>query len=178
MHDPRAEDELVAGLDAAALADPVGRLLGLPHADLRDWQVTPLGIGIGNPVSLGVYRVAGTIEHGRTAVSWSLVLKVVQSPANLGLSDIGEGPDQSHWNYWRREPLLFASNVLDDLPVGFGAPRFYGWSERPGNVAWLWLEDLTDGKSEWSPAQFEHAAFQIGRFNGRYLARVELPAHP
>jgi hypothetical protein len=178
MGDPQADDATVPGLDAAALADPVARLLGRPHTRVRDWHVAALGVGIGNPVSLGVYRVRGTIEDDSTPVSWSLVLKVVQSPANLGFSNMGEGPDQSHWNYWRREPLLLASDVLKDLPVGFDAPRFYGWSEHPGDVAWLWLEDLTDGKSGWSPEQHEFAAFQLGRFNGVYLAGCELPTHP
>jgi hypothetical protein len=105
-------------------------------------------------------------------------LKVAQSPANVGITNMGEGPDESHWNYWRREPLLFASGLLDDLPAGFVAPRFYGWSERPGNRSWLWLEDVTESRTNWSPERYELAAFHLGRFNGTFLRGRDLPTFP
>lgn len=178
MAEKRSRLAVVDGLDIEVLATPVGRCLGSSTARIDAWEVTALGIGVGNPVSLGVYRVTGTAEDGGAMIPWSLILKVAQSPANLGLTDLGEGSDESHWNYWRREPLLFASGLLEDLPPGLTAPRFYGWSERPGNISWLWLEDVADGRSTWSPARYERAAFHVGRFNGVYLTGKELPAYP
>lgn len=177
MVEEQAGHEVVDGLDDEALAIPVGRCLSSSTAKICAWTVEALGIGVGNPVSLGVYRVTGTAEDERGIHPWSLILKVAQSPANVGMTDMGEGPDESHWNYWRREPLLFASGLLNDLPAGFVAPRFYGWSERPGNRSWLWLEDVADSRTNWSPARYELAALHLGRFNGAYLAQRDLPAY-
>lgn len=166
------------GLDDEVLAIPVGRRLSSSTIQIRAWSVQALGIGVGNPVSLGVYRVTGTAEDERGVRPWSLILKVAQSPGNVGMTNMGEGPDESHWNYWRREPLLFDSGLLDDLPAGFAAPRFYGWNERPGNRSWLWLEDVAESRTNWSPARYELAAFHLGRFNGASLTTRDLPAQP
>lgn len=169
---------VVEQLNTEVLTLPVTRCLGSPTAEIRNWSARSLGIGVGNPVSLGVFRVTGTaVDRGMTR-PWSMILKVAQSPANIGLTDLGEGPDESHWNYWRRELLLFASGLLDDLPSGFAAPRYYGGSERSGNTSWLWLEDLTEARTEWSPERLELAALHLGHFNGGYLAGKEVPAFP
>ena len=98
------------------------------------WQVAPLGGGFGNPVSLGLYRVSGQGHDGGRDFDWSLVLKMVQSPANVGMAQLGGGDDMTHWNYWRREALLHASSLLAGLPPGLEAPRCYGVAERPGDV--------------------------------------------
>jgi len=123
MAEKQSRHAVVDGLDDDVLATPVGRCLRSSTARIDAWEIAALGIGVGNPVSLGVYRVTGTAEDGGTMIPWSLILKVAQSPANLGLTDWGEGADESHWNYWRREPLLFASGLLEDLPPGLTAPR-------------------------------------------------------
>ncbi len=100
--------------------------------------------GFGNPVSLGLYRFEGTGQDRDQAVPWSVILKLIQSPANVGWVDMGEGEDQTHWNYWKRETLVYQSDLLETLPEGMVAPRCFGWVELPGNIAGLWLEDVVD----------------------------------
>lgn len=66
-----------------------------PSLKIQDWRVSRLGGDLGNPVSIGLYRFAGVGQDGAERVNWSVVLKILQSPANVG------------WNYWRRELLIY-----------------------------------------------------------------------
>ncbi|MFO7680046.1 MAG: phosphotransferase [Chloroflexota bacterium] len=148
-----------------------------PTLSAQDWKVRQLGGGLGNPVSVGLYRFAGVGQDGDEPVDWSVVLKIVQSPANVGWENMGEGTDQSHWNYWRRELLIYQSGLLQSLPDGLTAPRCYGATELPGHIALLWLEDIQDAYAgEWPLARYGLAARHLGRLNGQYM--VERPSYP
>jgi hypothetical protein len=164
-----------SAVDEAALILPVRQLLRSSTATILDWQQTNLGVGFGNPVSLGVYRFSGTASDEGVVVPWSLILKVAQSPANVGFVDFGEGPDQSHWNYWQRELLLFQSGLLENLPGGVAAPGFYGGLQLPGNIIWLWLEDVSTVGPAWTSDRYVLAAYHLGCFNGAYITDRPLP---
>lgn len=166
-------------VDQENLSAPVRRLLQSATVEVADWQVRRLGGGFGNPVSLGLYRYAGKGRDRGQHLPWSLVLKVAQSPSNVGASDMGEGEDQTHWNYWKREMHVYESDLLDSLPGGLVAPRCFGIEERPGNIVWLWLEEVVDiYKPSWSLDRYALAARHFGRFNGVYLSAPSLPAYP
>ena len=146
---------------------------------LGDWRVTPMAGGLGNPVSAGLFRVAGDGQAAGESVAWSAVLKVIQSPANLGHSNLGEGDDVTHWNYWRRELLLYRSGFLDTLPDGLSAPRFFGAGELPGDVACLWLQEVGDDDPDgWSLARYALAARHLGRLNGAHVGGQPWPQWP
>lgn len=146
------------------------RAAGRDDLELGAWRVTPMAGGLGNPVSAGLFRVAGDGRDGEELFPWSAVLKVIQSPANVGQSNIGESDDVTHWNYWRRELLLYRSGFLDSLPDGLAAPRFFGAGELPGDVAYLWLEEVADDYPDgWPLARYALAARHLGRLNGAHL---------
>jgi hypothetical protein len=169
----------VEAIDRGTLTDPVRRMLQSSTAEVLEWQVRPLRGGFGNPVSLGLYRFAGEAQDRGCVVPWSLVLKVAQSPANVGASDMGEGEDETHWNYWKREMYVFQSDLLESLPPGLAAPRCYGVEDRPGDIVWLWLEEVADIYSRaWSLDRYGLAARHFGRFNGGYLSDPSLLNHP
>src|SRR5207248_11198117 len=65
----------------AALAGYARQALGSETAELADWHARRLAYSEVNPVSGGLYRLAGTARDGGTSVPWSLVLKVVRAPA-------------------------------------------------------------------------------------------------
>ncbi len=65
---------------------------------------------------------------------------------------MGEGEDQTHWNYWKRETLVYQSDLLETLPEGMVAPRCFGWVELPGNIAGLWLEDVVTPTAVFGPS--------------------------
>ncbi|MGD9030993.1 MAG: hypothetical protein PVG25_14400 [Anaerolineae bacterium] len=167
-------------IDARTLTAPVRSALRSDTVEIDDWQSSPLGVGVGNPVSLGLHRFSGTAHDRGEPLTWSLVLKMAQSPANVGALDMGEGDDPTHWNYCKRELYLYQSDLLDHLPPGLAAPRCFGAEERPGDVIWLWLEEISaaqDG-APWPLERYGLAARHFGRFNGAYLAERPLPAYP
>jgi hypothetical protein len=174
--------ELVNNLPAiepASLLEPLRRLTNSATAEPMAWQVEQLGGGFGNPVSLGLYRVSGQAMDSECVFSWSLILKAAQSPANVGMPDLGGGDDPAHWNYWRRECRLYPSGLLDRLPPGVAAPCHYGIEDRPGNVFWLWLEEITDSyQGNWPVARYGLAARHLGRLSAVYLTGRQLADYP
>jgi hypothetical protein len=132
---------------------------------LQNWQMTQFAGGFGNPVSLGLYRFEGTGQDRDDLVPWSVILKLIQSPANVGWVDMGEGDDPTHWNYWKRETLVYQSDLLEDLPEGMVAPRCFGVVELPGDIAGLWLEDVADScGGVWSLDRYALTARHLCRF--------------
>lgn len=161
------------------LTDIARQAAGVDGIDLQEWRVDQIGGGLGNPVSVGLYRVQGTGRAGDESVHWSTILKVIQSPANAGWSNMGEGEDQSHWNYWKRELLIYQSGLLDGLPDGLLAPRCYATIELAGNIACLWLEDVADAdESAWPLDRYALTARHLGRLNGRFIAERRVPDYP
>jgi len=119
-----------------------------------------------------VHRVTGTAQ-GRM---WSMVLKVVQDPATIGLDFIGSYP--GHYNYWQREPLLHAAGFFQGLPDAFSYPRGLGVVRPTTQQTWLWLEDVPDDGSPWDHGRLADAAYRAGRFHGSYLVDAVLPDLP
>ena len=168
---------VLAAIDAAVLAPVVRQSLGRRSIEIDDWRVSQLGGGAGNPVSVGLYRFEGIGQDHAERVPWSVILKVIQSPANVGWENMGEGDDPTHWNYWKREVRLYPSGLLDDLPEGLAVPRCFGTAELPGNTAWLWLEDIRDaGSDDWTLERYALTARHLGRLNAHFLTARPLPA--
>ena len=93
-----------------------------------------------------------------------------------GLADgrTGSG-DPGDWNYWKREPLAYASGVLATLPPGIAAPICYGVDQDAGDRATIFLEAVPEKQSAWSFETYRRAADGLGRFNGAYLAGEPCP---
>ncbi len=167
---------ILASIDATALAPIARQVARRNDLEVDNWQVRQVGGGIGNPVSLGIYRFEGVATDGDRA-SWSVILKLLQSPANVGWTNMGEGDDQTHWNYWKRELLVYELGFLEALPPGLVAPQCYGTFELPGDVAGLWLEDLgLVADARWSLEDYALAARHLGRFNGAYASPDAQPS--
>ena len=173
-------------IDPATLTPIVRRALQRDGAVVDEWRVEPLYVpgAVFNLGNGGVYRLAGSASDGGAPVAWSLVVKVLRSPAGMVLPN-GQvitperAEDLTLFGYWKREALAYASGLLDDLPDGLAVPRLYGSTERPGPSIWLWLEEVadTDGGT-WPPARYGLAARHFGAFNGAYLAGRPLPDAP
>jgi hypothetical protein len=169
---------ILSSINASTLRPIVRQVAQRDDLEVTEWHVREVGGGVGNPVSLGVYRFEG-MATGGDRVPWSAILKLLQSPANAGWVNMGEGDDQTHWNYWKRELLVYRSAILSALPPGLAAPRCYGAVELPGDVAILWLEDLGSlSGARWSLDQFALAARHLGRFNGAYASPDSQPSFP
>jgi hypothetical protein len=167
---------VLQSIDSSTLTPIVRQALRRDAFQILDWRTRQLGGGMGNPVSVGLYRFEGTGQDQAERMAWSVILKIIQSPANVGATNMGEGDDQTHWNYWKRELLVYPSGLLETLPEGLAAPRCFGVRELPGNLAWLWLEDIVDvEEGAWSLERYARIARLLGRFNGRYVSSHPLP---
>lgn len=176
----------IQSLDRTTLTALARKAAGTDTLEIGDWNIQLITYDATNPVSGGVYRVAGSGNDAGRSVSWSLILKIVQSPE-------GAEPRPGYWPgvflptdgldsppmYWKREPLAYQSGLLDDLPAGPAAPRCFAVLEQSPSIYWLWLEEIADAYAgRWTLARYADTARQLGRFNGAYLAGRPLPDHP
>ena len=154
------------------LRELVPEALGEPQAVVGEWEAVPLKGRFGAlDVARSVFNIRGMARVGVAERPWSLVLKVLGPSAVPG--------DPTVMRYWKREMLLYSSGLLDDLPTGLRAPRFYGCDEPADSVVWLWLEHIReDGERAWPIARWALAARHLGRFNGAYLVGRSLPRAP
>jgi len=163
--------ERLAALTPERLRDVVRVALSEPEATVVGWNAAPLRGGSGAGALGGesaIFALTGTARVDAADRPWSAVLKV--------LAPVPSRDDPTHIRYWKREPLLYRSGLLDTLPDGFRAPRCYGCDELADGTVWLWLE-LIRGDSEptWPLARWALAARHLGRFNGAYLTKRPLP---
>ena len=166
-------------INDSKLAAIVRQSLKRDNFHIQGWKARKLDGGMGNPVSLGLYRFEGVgVDQGEW-IDWSIILKVIQSPAIRGYVNNMDGDDPAHWDYWKRELLVYQSGWLDTLPEGIAAPRCYEAVELPGNMAGMWLEDVHDSFSgNWPLYRYALTARHLGRLNGTYISRRELPSYP
>ena len=74
----------------------------------------------------------------------------------------------TEFSYWQREPLLYRSGLLDDLPGGVAAAHCYAVDEVAPKVFWLWLEDVADADGgTWTLSRYTEVARHLGQFNGK-----------
>jgi hypothetical protein len=101
-------------------------------------------------------------------VSWSAILK--KSRGNIGRGDISGGV---------REPIVYASNFISDLPCRLTSPRCLDITRRSNEPDWIWLEDVQGSdQGDWSLDRFSDAAFYLGQFNGTTLDKKRQPDWP
>ncbi|MHB8577794.1 MAG: protein kinase family protein [Dehalococcoidia bacterium] len=152
--------------------DVARRLLNAGEAVVTTWRIDPIAYRVVNPVSAGLFRVSGVALGAADRAIWSAVLKLVRPGGQSSLAP--ESVD-----YWRRESLVYASDLLAGLPEGFRAARCFGVNDRPDGTAGIWLEDVRDRfDRRWPLSHYPPVARHIGRFNGAYLAGRPLPADP
>ncbi len=182
--------EQLQRLDPGTLAPIVSRALGSDSAELLSWhsRLHEHAARAGNITTGGVYRVSGqAIDRGVTC-SWSLIVKLLISPAGMvvpGGHMISEqmAEDPSRFSYWRREANAFASGRLDELAGSVVAPRCFGITEgptalpgqpvRPGQQIWLWLEDLGNSTTPATPdTDYARLGRHLGLFNGSSIGYV------
>jgi hypothetical protein len=143
---------VIQSINLAVLTPIVCKSLHLDRFEIQSWKVSPIKQGAGNPVNLGLYRFEGTgQDQDDNRIPWSVILKIIQSPANAGVVNFGEAADPTHWNGWKREEPVYSSELLETLPNGMAAPSCFGKEELPGNIIRLWLEDVQGTSHEYWP---------------------------
>jgi hypothetical protein len=163
-------------LDATRLTPIVRKLFHSEAVELLDWQIVPIKFDIINLMTSGLFRVIGTAYHNNTLMPWSIVLKIVQQTPMLR-EEIWKAPDSIL--YFKRESLAYQSDFRASLPDCIVMPRCFDVTEQPGNIDWLWLEDITDDyPSGWPRERFALTARHLGLFSGRHCSGPPSPDYP
>jgi Ser/Thr protein kinase RdoA (MazF antagonist) len=137
---PREELEAVFGAAEAVDVEPLG------HA-------TPAA-------TAGVWRVQTADD--------AAILKVVRHDPD-GNERWPSAEDEADPYYWRREPLVYSSGLLDRLGGGVRAPRCRLCRERDDGTVALWLDDA-GAHPAWTVERFRRIAADLGRLQGRAAA--------
>jgi hypothetical protein len=150
------------GSDAQA-SGPVG----------HDCPVEPLTHNAGNAATGGIWRVdrAGT----------PAVLKIARPPAipPNGAPGWQTSSTPTHWNYWRRESIAYATGfaACAYADAGIAAPELLELETRPDGSIALWLADVTGPAGfSWSTSQLAGFARRLGRAQAGWVGRI--PADP
>ncbi len=151
-------------ITAGTLMVPLCGLLRTAHVEIGHWTVQQLRTS-GNPTTEGLYQINGAASTPQGAASWSLMLKVIQAT---------EGRlDPASPGYWKREPLVYQSELLRALPPGVAVPDCLAVATPSPETVWLWLETIEGVRdAAWPLARYHLAANHLGQFNGRYLVTV------
>jgi len=165
----KAYGKRLLAVDRTILTPLVRRAAENEDLEITNWQSHPVEGGFGE--SFGLTRFQGSASAPGTTLNWSLILKA--TGPQFGSQDL-----KDH-RYWKREPLVYRSGLLDDLPDGLVAPRCFGIDEFPDGQTWLWLEDVPEaGDPNWSFERFSLAARHLGLFNGGFLTGKPYPTFP
>ncbi|GAB4148502.1 MAG: hypothetical protein Fur0021_08490 [Candidatus Promineifilaceae bacterium] len=166
----------IQDINTLHLLPPLRRLFGFQTVAQVHWQMEKMKGGIGNPVSMGLCRFYGHALVQDQMQPFSMVLKAIRSPAKVGLSNLGEGDDQTHWNYWQREAFFYQSDLISQVPAGITIPQCYGIHHWDDQIIWLWLEEIEHGQGDiQQPEQLGFLAYQLGRLNGKFADPARLP---
>jgi len=157
-------------IDSDMLTPFVQKALDNPSARITEWDYQIVK-GDGTLSKRLVCRFFGQAATQKREVSWSIFLKV-------------PNPTQTHLDAWhrepfQREPILYQSGILKDLPGGIFAPCCFGVVEHSDDEPWMWLEDVSGKPAlEWPLERFRVAAYHFGMMQGAFMADVPLPDYP
>ncbi|WP_096271470.1 oxidoreductase family protein [Paucisalibacillus globulus] len=131
---------------------------------ILNWRVNPIKSRTQNFTTSGIYRLCGLARVEGADTTWSLIIKVVEQEAE-------EKNNPNHFNYWKREALVFKSGLLNELPKVIQTPDCYKIEVKSDTEIWLWMEEIKENNSrEFSLAEFFFIAKQMGLFHGTFAS--------
>ena len=145
----------------------VRRLVGSPKFEIAGWEATLLK---GRADAGMVFRVSGSgVDPAEGHRDWSVILKI-------GRVQRREAASRKE-NY--REAMFYEAAIGEAVPGGFRTPACWSITQMPGDMPWIWLEDI-DGTpaDQWLAPRYALAAYHLGRFQGAFLAGRACPADP
>jgi len=146
------------------------RLLQSDCGSIKNWRCEPIGPVRRNFVTGGVYRISGESDvRGGATQSWSIILKIVNADPNRD--------DPSHYNYWRREIMVYDSGFLLDLPANIKSPECFAIDVQDDGSVWLWLEDIRNESKQWDWNDYAFATEMLGELHAAFLLSKKMPEY-
>lgn len=159
-------ESYIRQIDPYRLKSVVSILLGKDPIQGMDWTAQPIHGGMDKNNTL--IRCNGIVSETEQNVPWSLVIKITNK--------VAENNDPAGYQYWKREALVYQTNLSERLPEQVHAPRCLGVDEHGADSIWIWMEDIHDDHGgSWTLETYGQAAYQLGLFNGAFLAGRDLP---
>jgi aminoglycoside/choline kinase family phosphotransferase len=158
-------------LDHSLLTPVVRRILAVDVADIESVGSEPLAVDSLSRNTVSLHRVHGSAWDGVSRHEWSAIAKAVAPPEN----PVHNTPAYDF--YWRREALIYQSDLLHDLPAGFAVPHSYSTTDLPDGRVILWLEDIGAGYAmeTWLIDDYLQVARHLGQFAGEMMLRRSTP---
>ena len=156
VHDAKITADYLSGMAKIATGDP--------ECAVTSWQIAAVHGGFGGAI-------------GGTALFRFSLTTAAEGAVSLILKILRRRPDESVQSpyYWKREFEIYRAGLLNDLPnCGFGPPRVYCLEDH-GDACWIWMEDIAEARLDWSLHDYADIAERLGRFNGAWLRRSDLP---
>lgn len=153
-------------IDPARLVEVVSLLLEKKTIRMVDWAAKPIHGGMDKNNAL--IRCQGHVEEGGQNLSWSLVIKICNR--------VSDNEDPKGYQFWKREALVYQTNLIGRLPGNLHAPRCLAVDEKRDDSIWVWMEDIYDDfGGNWPLETYGQAAYRLGLFNGAFLAGTPIP---
>ncbi|MCK9861681.1 aminoglycoside phosphotransferase family protein [Paenibacillus sp. ATY16] len=159
----------IAGeLDKERLLQLSKACIGFEFGVITEWTCKSIGQENKNFVTDGVYRITGTSENnGGERRSWSFILKIVIPDPKRN--------DPAHYNYWRRESLVYGSHLLEHVPSNLLTPKCYAIDNKDNGYIWLWMEDVGQEVRPWTREDYGYVTEKLGEIQAEYLLGKPLP---
>jgi len=157
-------DKHLSTITTNTLISIVSKILDTSDPHITTWERETISGGTGGAIGgTALYRFYGKTKDMQV---WSTVLKILYAR-----------PDETTTSpyYWKREYEVYRSGMLDNLPDGkLVPPTIYGFEDF-GESCWIWMEDIKNEKVDWELEDYGDVARHLGRFNGAYLTKHDLP---
>jgi hypothetical protein len=143
-------------------------------------QVTPIPYDWGSPATAGLWRVdvsgqpsqaPGHDTQAAGPVSYTYFVKLLRHPRLWpGLAHL---PDQASRDElvgvfpWRFELDMYECGIGDVLPAGMRTPRLHHVKRTDEDHLGVWWEFITERPTPWDLADYQRAAFLLGRLAAR-----------
>ena len=168
-------------LDAVGVERAAAAALGRDVVELIDWRVEPVDYPATTPSTLGLERTVATVRRdpGGDVETVRIFVKTLGSMRHSPLME--RIPPELHETAlasypWHVEVEVFASGLLDRLPVGLRAPIVYRSEELGDDRSRLWMEDVAFVADPWGRDRYAAAARSLGQMTARIDAVASIAA--
>ncbi len=136
-----------------------------------------LPYGVMNPVTHALHRIHGSALVDGEPRTFSMIRKT------MGLEPTGRpnvsfemSNEPRHWNYWKRELLMYQSSLISAATAPLKTPFCYVTSQPDDEHAVIWLKEITSLPAErWTIARTGIAARHLGQWQAQYI-NAQLPS--
>ena len=134
-------------------------------------SVTPIDYNWGSPATAGLWRVDVRQLRDDTVSFASYFVKLLRHPrlwpALSMLPDDASRESFVEYFPWRFELDMYESGIADALPPGFRRPALHTVKHIDADHIALWLEYIELQPGRWNLADYQQAAYLLGRLAAR-----------